>query len=126
MAALLPVALAASQLLKPKPLNIAASDFTPVTNDPGVEFQPAISPDGAVARPICASGSPAGAMAAFGCSAGTPRAADNVLRFDRQRYLLDQRTCGRRVTSPPEEVACARRPPSLLQRETLLYLNPER
>jgi Tol biopolymer transport system component/tRNA A-37 threonylcarbamoyl transferase component Bud32 len=40
------VALVATQLLKPKPLAITVSDFTQVTNDPGVEFQPAISPDG--------------------------------------------------------------------------------
>jgi len=40
------LALLAFQLLKPKPLNITASDITHVTNDPGVEFQPAISPDG--------------------------------------------------------------------------------
>jgi serine/threonine-protein kinase len=32
--------------LRAKPLNITASGLTQVTNDPGVEFQPAISPDG--------------------------------------------------------------------------------
>jgi Tol biopolymer transport system component len=34
------------QVLKPKPLAVNAYDFTRVTDDPGVEFQPAISPDG--------------------------------------------------------------------------------
>jgi len=37
---------AAVLLLSPKPLTIAVSDITQVTSDPGVEFQPAISPDG--------------------------------------------------------------------------------
>jgi Tol biopolymer transport system component len=46
VAALAVVALVTSQLLKPKPLTITASDITPVTSEPGVEFQPAISPDG--------------------------------------------------------------------------------
>ena len=40
------MALLAWQLLRPKPLNITVSDITQVTNAPGVEFQPAISPDG--------------------------------------------------------------------------------
>jgi serine/threonine-protein kinase len=40
------VALVGSLLLKPRPLNITVSDVTPVTSDPGVEFEPAISPDG--------------------------------------------------------------------------------
>jgi Tol biopolymer transport system component len=40
------VALLAAQVFKPKPLNITISDITPVTTEPGVEFQPAISPDG--------------------------------------------------------------------------------
>jgi eukaryotic-like serine/threonine-protein kinase len=40
------VAFGASQLFGPKPLNITASDMTQVTSEPGVEFQPAISPDG--------------------------------------------------------------------------------
>jgi Tol biopolymer transport system component len=40
------VAILAYQLLRAKPLRITVSDQTQVTNDPGVEFQPAISPDG--------------------------------------------------------------------------------
>jgi len=40
------VALVAMQVFKSRPLVITASDLTPVTNDPGVEFQPAISPSG--------------------------------------------------------------------------------
>ena len=40
------IALVASQLLKPGALTISVSDVAPVTSDPGVEFQPAISPDG--------------------------------------------------------------------------------
>jgi Tol biopolymer transport system component len=39
-------ALAASELVKLKPLNITVSDMMPVTSEPGVEFEPAISPDG--------------------------------------------------------------------------------
>jgi tRNA A-37 threonylcarbamoyl transferase component Bud32 len=38
--------LLAFQVFRPKPLNITVSDITPVTSEPGVEFQPAISPDG--------------------------------------------------------------------------------
>jgi len=44
--ALVAVAVAAYLLLQAKPLTVAASDITQVTNDPGVEFQPSISPDG--------------------------------------------------------------------------------
>jgi len=40
------IALLVGQLLKPKPLAVTASDITQVTSEPGVEFQPAISPDG--------------------------------------------------------------------------------
>jgi Tol biopolymer transport system component/tRNA A-37 threonylcarbamoyl transferase component Bud32 len=40
--------LAVSRLLKPGPLTILASDVAPLTSDPGVEFLPAISPDGKV------------------------------------------------------------------------------
>jgi serine/threonine protein kinase len=39
-------ALLASQLLKPKPLTVTASNLTPVTSEPGVEWLPSISPDG--------------------------------------------------------------------------------
>ena len=46
VAALAAVVLMVSQLLKSKPLNITISDIRPVTSEPGVEFQPAISPDG--------------------------------------------------------------------------------
>jgi serine/threonine-protein kinase len=46
VAAVAVVALVAVQILKPRPLTITASDITPVTSEPGVEFQPAISPDG--------------------------------------------------------------------------------
>ena len=34
------------QLLRPRPLSITASDLMQITNEPGVEFEPAISPDG--------------------------------------------------------------------------------
>ena len=40
------IALLVSQLLRPRPLSITASDITPVTSEQGVAFQPAISPDG--------------------------------------------------------------------------------
>jgi Tol biopolymer transport system component len=40
------VALLAIQFARPKPLNITISDVTHVTSEPGVEFQPAISPSG--------------------------------------------------------------------------------
>jgi len=40
------LALLAYQLLRPKPLTITASDITQITSDPGVEFEPAIAPDG--------------------------------------------------------------------------------
>ncbi|MGA2383664.1 MAG: protein kinase [Gemmatimonadales bacterium] len=36
----------AAQLLRSKPLSITVSDLTQVTSAPGVEFQPALSPDG--------------------------------------------------------------------------------
>jgi serine/threonine-protein kinase len=44
--ALAAVAALAFQFLRPKPLTITASDITQITSEPGVEFQPAISPDG--------------------------------------------------------------------------------
>jgi Tol biopolymer transport system component len=44
--ALIAIGALASQLLRPKPLAITAGDITQVTSEPGVEFQPAISPDG--------------------------------------------------------------------------------
>jgi serine/threonine-protein kinase len=44
--ALAAVAALAFQILRPKPLTITASDMTQITSDAGVEFQPAISPDG--------------------------------------------------------------------------------
>lgn len=40
------VAAAVVQSLRPKIIDIAVSEITQVTNDPGIEFQPAISPDG--------------------------------------------------------------------------------
>jgi Tol biopolymer transport system component/tRNA A-37 threonylcarbamoyl transferase component Bud32 len=46
VAVLAVVALVVSQLIKPRPLAITVSDITQVTSEPGVEFQPAISPDG--------------------------------------------------------------------------------
>jgi len=46
LAALAVVALAVSQLVRPRPLNIIISNMMQVTSEPGVEFQPAISPDG--------------------------------------------------------------------------------
>jgi len=46
VAGLAAVGLLVSQWLKSKPLNITISDITPVTTERGVEFQPAISPDG--------------------------------------------------------------------------------
>ena len=51
-------AMLVSRVLVSKPLAIAVADITPVTSAPGVEFQPAISPDGKevafVAGPISA------------------------------------------------------------------------
>jgi len=44
--ALIAVGVLATRLLQHKPLSITISDITPVTTEPGVEFQPAISPDG--------------------------------------------------------------------------------
>jgi Tol biopolymer transport system component/tRNA A-37 threonylcarbamoyl transferase component Bud32 len=44
--ALAAVAALAWQLLGPKPLIVTAFDMTQITSEPGVEFQPAISPDG--------------------------------------------------------------------------------
>ena len=44
--AVIAVGLLASRVFGPKPLNITISDITAVTTDPGVEYQPAISPDG--------------------------------------------------------------------------------
>ena len=44
--ALVAVAVLAIEFLRPKPLSISVSDITHVTSDPGVEFQPALSPDG--------------------------------------------------------------------------------
>ncbi len=44
--ALIAVGLIAGQLLRPRPLAITASDFVQLTSEPGVEFEPAISPDG--------------------------------------------------------------------------------
>ncbi len=49
------VGLLAAQLFKRKPLNITISDITPVTTEPGVEFQPAISPDGKEVAYVAAS-----------------------------------------------------------------------
>jgi Tol biopolymer transport system component/tRNA A-37 threonylcarbamoyl transferase component Bud32 len=46
VAVLVVVALVVGQLVKSRPLSITASDITPVTKEPGVEFEPAISPDG--------------------------------------------------------------------------------
>jgi len=44
--AVIAVGLLATQVFGRKPLNITISDITPVTTEAGVEFQPAISPDG--------------------------------------------------------------------------------
>jgi len=46
LAAVAIVALVAMQVARSRPLVITASDIAQVTSDPGVEFQPAISPDG--------------------------------------------------------------------------------
>ncbi len=46
VAALAVVALAVTQLLKSKPLNITVLGHHAGDESPGVEFQPAISPDG--------------------------------------------------------------------------------
>jgi Tol biopolymer transport system component len=46
LAALAVVGLVASQFLRTKQLNVVVSGITPVTSEPGVEFQPALSPDG--------------------------------------------------------------------------------
>jgi Tol biopolymer transport system component len=44
--AVIAVGLLAAQAFKRRPLNITISDITAVTTEPGVEFEPAISPDG--------------------------------------------------------------------------------
>ena len=44
--ALATIGVLAFQVLRPKPRAITLSDITQVTSEPGVEFQPAISPDG--------------------------------------------------------------------------------
>jgi len=44
--ALAAVAVLVFHLLKPQPLSVTLEDIRPVTSEPGVEFQPAISPDG--------------------------------------------------------------------------------
>jgi len=44
--ALIAIAVVASQLLRPRPLSIMIADISAVTTAPGVESQPAISPDG--------------------------------------------------------------------------------
>jgi Tol biopolymer transport system component len=46
VALIVAITLVVSRVLAPHPLTITASNITPVTRDPGVEFQPAISPDG--------------------------------------------------------------------------------
>jgi Tol biopolymer transport system component/DNA-binding SARP family transcriptional activator len=46
LAAVAIVALVAMQVVRSRPLVVSASDIIQVTSDPGVEFQPAISPDG--------------------------------------------------------------------------------
>jgi len=46
MAAVAILALVAMEVLRTRPLLVMASDIVQVTKDPGVEFQPAISPDG--------------------------------------------------------------------------------
>jgi serine/threonine-protein kinase len=46
VAVLAVVSLVVTWLLRPQPLNITISDITPVTAEAGVEFEPAISPDG--------------------------------------------------------------------------------
>ncbi len=45
-AAAVVAALAVLQFLRPRPLVVAAANLTPVTSEPGAEWQPAISPDG--------------------------------------------------------------------------------
>jgi Tol biopolymer transport system component/tRNA A-37 threonylcarbamoyl transferase component Bud32 len=82
VAALAVVALVISQFLMPKPLNITLSDITPVTTEPGVEFQPAISPDG---REVAYVAGPIGAphlvirSAANVAGGGESRPADSSL-----------------------------------------------
>jgi Tol biopolymer transport system component len=51
-------ALVVSQVFNRRPLNITASDITQVTNEPGLEYQPAISPDG---KEVAYAGGAAGA-----------------------------------------------------------------
>ena len=46
VAALALVVLVVGQVAKPKPLNITLSDITQITSESGVQFQPAVSPDG--------------------------------------------------------------------------------
>ena len=44
--ALAMVALVAGLLLRPKPLTVTVTDATAVTSEPGIEYQPSLSPDG--------------------------------------------------------------------------------
>jgi Tol biopolymer transport system component len=58
--AVVAVGLLAPQVLGPRPLKITLSDITPVTTEPGVEYQPALSPDG---KEVAYTVGPLGAIA---------------------------------------------------------------
>jgi len=109
--AIVAVAFAAAPLLRRGPLVVSTADIIQITSEPGVEFQPAISPDGSqvafVAGPI---GAPHLAVR----SALTPAAGGQLLLGDaaaggverypswtpdgeRVRFL----GCGKRMTRPP-------------------------
>ena len=58
--AVIAVGLLTAQLVRRTPLNITISDITAVTTEPGVEYQPAISPDG---KEVAYTVGPLGAIA---------------------------------------------------------------
>ena len=79
VAAVAIVALVAMQVLRGRPLIVTASDFTQVTNDPGVEFQPAISPDG---RDVAYVAGPIGLPRPFVRSTGNVTSTAAILLGD--------------------------------------------
>jgi eukaryotic-like serine/threonine-protein kinase len=52
------IGLLALQVLRGRPLNITVSDIRPVTSEPGVEYQPAIAPDGKEVAFVAGIGAP--------------------------------------------------------------------
>jgi Tol biopolymer transport system component/tRNA A-37 threonylcarbamoyl transferase component Bud32 len=80
--AVIAAGLLVARLLRPGPLGIIISDITAVTAEPGVEFQPAISPDGKeVAYVAGAIGAPHLVIRSV-AGGGEARAADSSLRSE--------------------------------------------